>query len=114
MREKPKDSTRLEHILEAISRVEEYTAGLERNAFENDKMRVHATAYNIQIIGEAVYNITKEFKDSHPATPWRLIEKMRHILVHDYFTVDMDFVWIVISDDISPLKEQVQAYLKEI
>lgn len=113
MREPLKNKARLAHILEAIERVKEYTNGIEREAFENDKMRVHATAYNIQIIGEATYNLTKEFKESHPDTPWRLIEKMRHILVHDYFTVDMDFVWIVITEDLNPLKQQVELYLNE-
>ena len=77
-------------------------------------MRVHAVAYNIQIIDEATYKLTKEFKAEHPATPWRLIEKMRHILVHDYFTVDMDFVWIVITEDLDPLKNQIEGYLKNM
>lgn len=113
MREPIKDPVRLEHVLEAIERVEEYTAGITREKFEAEKMRVHATAYNIQIIGEAVYNLTKEFKAAHPDTPWRLIEKMRHILVHDYFTVDMDFVWLVITEDLKPLKEQITEYIKE-
>ena len=113
MREPVKDPARLQHILEAIARVQEYTLGISREAFENDNMRIHAVAYNIQIIGEASYKLTKEFKSSHTETPWRLIEKMRHILVHDYFTVDLDFVWMVITEDIEPLKEQVQRYLIE-
>ncbi|MCQ2245847.1 MAG: DUF86 domain-containing protein [Bacteroidaceae bacterium] len=113
MREPVKDPGRLKHILAAISQVEEYTAGLTREQFCADKLRIHATAYNIQIIGEACYRLTKEFKDLHPETPWRLIEKMRHILVHDYFAVDLDFVWMVIDEDIPVLKPQVEAYLKE-
>lgn len=114
MREPLKDSARLEHILEAIERVEEFTKDVSRSSFDADKMRIHATAYNIQIIGEASYKLSKEFKQAHTETPWRLIEKMRHILVHDYFTVDLDFVWLVITEDLSPLKEQVKKYLKEI
>lgn len=114
MREQIKDSGRLEHILEAIGRVEEYTKDISRSAFDADKMRIHATAYNIQIIGEASYKLSKEFKQSHTETPWRLIEKMRHILVHDYFTVDLDFVWLVITEDLAPLKVQILEYLKEL
>ena len=56
---------------------------------------------------------SKEFKQTHTETPWRLIEKMRHILVHDYFTVDLDFVWLVITEDLTLLKKQVAEYLKE-
>lgn len=113
MREPIRDKARLEHILEAIERVEEFTNGILRPAFDADKMRIYATAYNIQIIGEASYKLSKEFKHSHEETPWRLIEKMRHIIVHDYFAVDLDFVWLVITEDLAPLKEQISNYLKE-
>lgn len=42
-----------------------------------------------------------------------MIEKMRHILVHDYFAVDVDIMWLVIEDDIPVLKQQVEKYIKE-
>lgn len=62
MREQIKDRGRLEHILSAISNVEKYVKGLTREQFEADQMRTHATCYNIQVIGEASYKLTKEFK----------------------------------------------------
>ena len=77
-------------------------------------LHLHATAYNIQIIGEAVYKLTKEFKESHPNTPWRVIEKMRHILVHDYFAVDVEIMWLVITEDLPILKQQIRGYLDEL
>lgn len=114
MREQIKDPGRLRHILDAISVVEEYTQGLSKEQFIADKLRIHATAYNIQIIGEACYKLSKDFKKEHPATPWNLIEKMRHILVHDYFAVDLEFVWMVVSEDIKVLKPQIEGYINEI
>ncbi|MBQ1719516.1 MAG: DUF86 domain-containing protein, partial [Bacteroidales bacterium] len=69
--------------------------------------------YNIQIIGEAIYKLSKEFKDTHSETPWRIIEKMRHILVHDYFSVDIEIMWLVIQDDIPILTQQITQYLLE-
>ena len=113
MREQIKDRGRLEHILSAISNVEKYVKGLTREQFEADQMRTHATCYNIQVIGEASYKLTKEFKNDHPETPWQLIEKMRHILVHDYFAVDLQFVWIVVTEDLAVLKKQIEHYLTE-
>lgn len=113
MREPVRDSGRLQHILIAIERVEEYMVGINYEQLQNDQLRTHAVAYNIQIIGEASYKLSKEFKEAHSDTPWRLIEKMRHILVHDYFAVDLEFVWLVIQDDLQPLKQQVQNYLQE-
>lgn len=114
MREKIKDKIRLEHILQAIAKIEEYTNGKTKQQLLDSSLHLHATAYNIQIIGEAIYKLTSEFKDSHPATPWRVIEKMRHILVHDYFAVDVEILWLVIKDDLPILKSQVEDYLREL
>ena len=113
MRETIKDRTRLLHILEAIKKVEEYVKGKNKKQQLARSLHLHATAYNIQIIGEAVYKLTKDFKESHPATPWRVIEKMRHILVHDYFAVDVEIMWLVITDDLPVLKQQIKGYLDE-
>lgn len=114
MREPVRDKGRLEHILQAIDKIEEYTFGMSKEELTNDTLHLHATAYNIQIIGEAIYKLTNEFKDSHPDTPWRLIEKMRHILVHDYFAVDIEIMWLVITEDIPTLKTQIKKYLTEM
>lgn len=111
MREPERDQSRLEDILSAINCVEEYTKNLTETQLKEDRLRLHATIYNVQIIGEAIYKLTKEFKQEHPDTPWHLIEKMRHILVHDYFRINFDILWIVITEDIPLLKEQVKRYI---
>ena len=111
MREQIRDKGRLQHILTAITKVEEYTTGMTKEQLCNDSLHLHATAYNIQIIGEAVYKLTPEFKSSHTDTPWRMIEKMRHILVHDYYQVNNDILWMVITDDLPKLKPQIECYL---
>jgi len=112
MREPERDQSRLEDILSAINCVEEYTKHLTETQLKEDRLRLHATIYNVQIIGEAIYKLTKEFKQEHPDTPWHLIEKMRHILVHDYFRINFDILWIVITEDIPLLKEQVKRYIE--
>ena len=113
MREPERDLSRLEDILNAITCVEEYTNDISEDELRNDKLRLHATIYNVQIIGEAIYKLTKEFKEEHPDTPWRLIEKMRHILVHDYFRINFEILWMVIKEDIPQLKEQTIRYMGE-
>lgn len=66
-----------------------------------------------KIVGEAVYELTKEFKESHTETPWRMIEKMRHILVHDYYQINLDILWIVINEDLPVLEEQIKKYISD-
>ena len=104
----------MEDILSAINNVEEYTKDLSEEQLKESKLYLHATIYNVQIIGEAVYKLTKDFKKEHPETPWPLIEKMRHILVHDYFRINFEILWTVIKEDIPLLKEQVVKYINEL
>lgn len=113
MREPKRDRNRLEHILNAIHCIEEYTNGISEEDLKSDKLRLHATIYNVQIIGEAVYKMTHEYKKHHSETAWAVIEKMRHILVHDYFRINFDVLWDVVTRDIPLLKSQVEHYIKE-
>ena len=113
MREQLKDRNRLEHILEQIQRVHDAVEGLNYESFYNDSIRFAALSYYTMIIGEAVYMLTKEFKDEHPATPWRQIEGMRHHIVHGYYQVRKDMLWNVIQHDLAPLEEQIRGYLNE-
>ena len=113
MREPERDISRLEHILVAIENIEEYVKGIDEEQLVADKLRLHATIYNVQIIGEAVYKMTHEYKEHHSETAWAVIEKMRHILVHDYFRINFDVLWDVVTRDIPLLKSQVEHYIKE-
>lgn len=67
----------------------------------------------VEIIGEAAYMISKEFKETHPQLPWRQIEGMRHILVHGYFSISEEVLWDVIQNDIPSLIPVLESYLLE-
>ena len=55
MRETAKDKGRLQHILSSIERAQEFTKGMSKEELVNDTLHLHATVYNVQIVGEAVY-----------------------------------------------------------
>ena len=113
MREPLRDRSRLEHILEAIERLQTYAGLLSREELETDVLRYYGIVKNIEIVGEAAYKLTAQFKDSHDLTPWRVIEKMRHVLVHDYYQINETEIKYVIEDDLVPLREQIEKYLTE-
>ena len=114
MREPLKDNIRLEHILEAIERLEKYAGSLSREELEADVLRYYGIVKNIEIIGEAANMLSALFKETHPEVEWRPISNMRNFLVHEYFQVDNDTVWAVIHGDIVDLKKYVLKYLSEI
>jgi len=114
MREQRKDKLRIEHILEAIERLETHAGNLSRDELETDVMRYYGIVKNIEIIGEAANMLSSNFKDAHPEVPWRVIAGMRNFLVHEYFRVDNDTVWDVIHSDIVELKKHVSSYLSDV
>jgi uncharacterized protein with HEPN domain len=101
-------------MLVAIDIILQRTSGMTLEDLDADKVVYGGIAYYTMIIGEAAYMLSPDFKDSHPATPWRQIEGMRHHIVHGYFQVRKDLLWNVIDNDLVPLKEQIKQYLTEM
>ena len=114
MREPLRDKSRLEHILQAIVRLQTHVGTLPKEELEHDVLRYYGIVKNIEIIGEAARMLTDDFKAKHPDTNWREISGMRNLLVHDYFQVNSDVIWEVIHQDIVMLKAHVEQYLKEL
>lgn len=78
-----------------------------------DDMRYFAIVKNIEIIGEAANMLSADFIDEHSETPWKMIVKMRHYIVHEYFNIDNDVVWEVLNNDLPELSQQIDKYLSE-
>jgi len=57
------------------------------------------------IIGEAVNNLSAEYKDSHPELPWSQAVGLRNQTAHGYFDIDPKIVWQTIKEDLPILKK---------
>lgn len=105
---------RLEHIAEAILRLQVHAGDLSEEELEQDVLRYYGIVKNIEIIGEAARMLTEQFKSAHPEVDWRSIGDMRNFLVHEYFQVDSEVVFSVIHNEIPELQSYVSHYLSEI
>lgn len=114
MREKPRDIGRLQHIKHSIENINRFIDGKTIDDFLVDSLLYYGVIKNLEIIGEASYMLTNEFRDTHTETPWKYIIGMRHILVHGYYHVDSKEVWETITNDLSKLLAQVDSYIEEI
>ena len=106
------DSRRLLDIRDAIVRITSRSGG-ERADFDRDEMLQVWMLHHLQIIGEAARKISQELRDAHPEIPWRKIIGMRHVLVHQYFEIDLDEVWNAVEDDVIPLRRQIERLIDE-
>jgi uncharacterized protein with HEPN domain len=114
MKGKIGDKQRLEHILDAITEIENYTSGGKFDDFIANSMMQFASIKQLEIIGEAANYITSETKNRFTEIEWQQIIGMSHILVHEYFGMDTTLIWQIIIDDLPPLKEKVKQVLSHL
>ncbi len=112
MSERPLDRERLRHIIEAIDRIYRFTEDMTFEDFLENEMAQFAIIKNFEIIGEAVYQIDRKMKEAFPEVEWRRIAAFRHILVHDYYKINMEIVWNAREKNLLQLRRQVERMLE--
>ena len=113
MRDALKDIGRIQHMHEMAVLLETEKDKLSIEAIIKDRVLFYGLSKMIEIIGEAAYMITKDYKQEHLELPWRQIEGMRHILVHGYFSISPEVLWDVIQNDIPVFLPFLERYLDE-
>lgn len=108
------DTPYLRHILDAIVRIEEYLQDMSEDEFHQQYLIQDGVIRQLEIIGEATKNLSKELRSNYPQIPWQDIAGMRDKLIHHYFGVNMEEVWLTTRDDIPVLKAQVENILIEL
>jgi uncharacterized protein with HEPN domain len=99
---------------ESIVRIEDYIKELDYAAFLHDIKTQDAVLRNLEIIGEAVKNISSHFKNKHKDIEWKRLAGLRDKIIHYYFGVNWSIVWDVIKNRLPELKGKFEAILKEI
>jgi len=96
----------LAHIRDSIQVIREYTEEGQK-AFLKDRKTQDAVIRNLEIIGEAVKNISTEIIEKYLDIPWKNIAGMRDRLIHHYFGVNIKLVWAVVENRLDELNEVV-------
>ena len=87
--------------------------GRSRSDLDDDEMLEAALIRWMEVVGEAARRVPLELRSRYPAVPWQDTTDLRNVLIHDYDTVDLDELWLVIQVHLPPLVQQLQAIIDE-
>jgi len=106
------DKIRLRHMFDAAREAIEFAGAGRREDLDHDRKLTLALVKDIEIIGEAAYQISEATRRELPEIPWEDIIGMRHRLVHAYFDINLDILWNTVQKDLPPLVDVLQKALE--
>jgi uncharacterized protein with HEPN domain len=102
----------LEDILLSMQRIQEYVSGYDFKKFKQDYKTVDAVMRNLEIIGEAAKNLPDKIKKQYTEVPWEEMYRLRNRVTHEYFGVDYDIIWDIVTNYL-PENEKAIIHLLE-
>ncbi len=103
----------IEHILESIKNIEDFSKGLSKDSLVKNRLNQSAIIRELEIIGEAVMNISNDFREKYPGIEWSKIAATRNKIIHNYFGIDFNIIWDIIKEDAPRLKKDIQEILEK-
>ena len=113
MREEVRNIERLRHIVDAAKVLDDYTRRHTLEEVQSDLVVYFGLVKHVEIIGEAVYKLTLDYRANHKEVNWDDIERMRHVLVHGYYKIRPRQLWETITVDIPHLKPIIERLIEE-
>ena len=110
---KRKPDVYFQDILESIDHIQRFLDGVSEDEFYENVEKQDAVLRRLEIIGEAVKHLPEGIRKNHSDIPWRQIAGMRDIIIHEYFGITLEMVWIVATEDILDLKRKVEEIIEQ-
>ena len=101
-------------ILQNMQDAEEFIQGLSYDQFTADKKTFNAVLRSIEIVGEAAKHVPESVRSKYPAIPWKEMAGMRDKVVHFYFGVNREAIWLVVKERIPSLRPLIERVLRDL
>ena len=104
----------IKDMLQNMRDAEEFIQGLTYDQFQSDKKTLNAVMRSIEVIGEPAKKVPDEIRIKYPSVPWKEMAGTRDKLIHFYFGVDREAVWLVVKERIPGLKPLIEQILRDL
>ena len=104
----------LEDIQKACEKVERFTKGMTQEHLFSNEERFDAVMRNLEIIGEAAKHIPDNVRQEYSEIEWRKICGFRDVAIHEYFGLDKEVIWDIITQKIPDLTIKINGMLKRL
>jgi len=98
-------------MLDAALEIRQYVQSSMREDLDQDRKLVHSLVRLFEIIGEAANQVSEELREDVQEIPWSVLIGVRNRLIHAYFSINLDVVWITSKDDIPSLITELMRLL---
>jgi len=98
-------------MVQAIRRIQEFTANLFFEGYQESILIQSAVERQLEILGEAAGRISEETRQVHSTIDWRRIVGLRNILIHRYNEIQQDILWNIIASELVNLLTQLELLL---
>jgi uncharacterized protein with HEPN domain len=102
------DPLRMRHMLDAAREAMALSRGKDAGALAADRVLGLALVRLLEVLGEAAGRVSEGTKAAHPEVPWSQIVGLRNRLIHGYDSVDLEILWMILSEDLPPLVEALE------
>lgn len=95
-------------ILSSIQAIQTYLQGFSRETLEADPRTRDAILRNLELIGEAVKHLPPAETAGFADVDWSGFVRLRDVLIHQYFGIDLDIVWDAVVNELPLLEAAVR------
>lgn len=98
----------LQDILDAMNKAQSFVSSMDYEAFKDDDKTAYAVIRALE-----VKHVPDNVRQKYPSVPWQDMAGMLDVLIHAYFGVDIETVWLTVTEKISQIKPLIEKVIKE-
>jgi uncharacterized protein with HEPN domain len=95
-----RDYVRFQHMLDAAQAAVSHLSAKYREDLDLNRLLLNGVVRELEILGEAASQVTLTIREQYSDLPWREMIGLRNRLIHAYFDVNNQTIWLVVKESL--------------